>query len=287
MPALENLFPAHSRLILIVLPIILLACYPTRATQILSGADVPTVSALQYQKSYTHALATATKAKPTIEISIPFPPSPSPLSPVTPSPLPTASFSLCSPLAPHPLSEIPEIVSGLYAPPPPGKEEERHHGVDFSYYRRGDRESILGAGVQSVLSGRVVASLNDSFPYGNMVIIETPSEALSLPLRQSLEDLDGESLYLLYAHLDQPPLVTLGEEVQVCQALGQVGKSGNAGVAHLHLETRLGPPGAVFTGMQFYDTRASDEERENYLLWRISGVYHHFDPMRLLLWQGP
>jgi hypothetical protein len=34
--------------------------------------------------------------------------------------------------------------------------------------------------------------------------------------------------------------------------------------------------------MRFYDTRATQEEMDNYVLWRTSGVFRHFDPMVLL-----
>ncbi len=196
----------------------------------------------------------------------------------SPTPVPT----LCSPLAEHPLSELPEIVSDPYRPPPPGK-EERHHGVDFSYYRRGERLSILGVGVQSIFSGRVAASIQESFPYGNVVIVETPLNALPADLAETLGIKIGESVYSLYAHLGSSPLVALGDTVVACQGIGEVGKSGNAGVSHLHLEMRIGPAGRSFTSMAFYTTQATEEERANYLLWRISGIFRHFDPMQVLV----
>ncbi len=192
----------------------------------------------------------------------------------------TPIMPACSPLAGHSIQELLEIISAPYDPPPPGK-EERHHGVDFAYYRRGERESILGVEVQAVLPGRVAMSLADSFPYGNVVIIETPGEYLPVNLITSLEMSKGESLYILYAHLGQPPLVTAGEQVDICQLLGYVGKSGNAGVAHLHLEARLGPPGISFTGMAYYSTRVTPVEKGNYERWRTSGDFRHFDPLRL------
>jgi hypothetical protein len=34
--------------------------------------------------------------------------------------------------------------------------------------------------------------------------------------------------------------------------------------------------------MRFYDTRATVEEMEAYVLWRTSGVFQHFDPLYLL-----
>ena len=197
------------------------------------------------------------------------------------TPAPSAAPDLCSPLVEHSLAELPEIVSDPYAPPPPGK-EERHHGVDFSYYRRGERLSIEGVGVQSVFPGVVAASITDRFPYGNMVIIETPFADVSESVIAALGLSPDESIYTLYAHMGAAPAVELGERVAACQALGQVGKSGNAGVPHLHLEMRRGPAGRQFAGMAYYSTQASQEERDNYVLWRTSGTFQHFDPMSVL-----
>ena len=58
--------------------------------------------------------------------------------------------------------------------------------------------------------------------------------------------------------------------------------SGNTDIPHLHLEFRLGPVGKVFESMRFYDTRASLEEMDTYVLWRTSGIFQHFDPLLLL-----
>jgi murein DD-endopeptidase MepM/ murein hydrolase activator NlpD len=205
---------------------------------------------------------------------------------VTPSPrdpqvTASSSVRICSPLADHRLDELAAIISDPYHPPPMGK-DDRHQGVDFSYYRQDGRATIEGEGVQSVLPGKVAAAIHDSFPFGNLVIIEIPRENLPDHLLKALKLAEGQSLYVLYAHLEAPPLVRLGDPVTACQALGAVGKSGNAGVAHLHLETRVGPVGAVFTGMAYYTLQASQAERDNYVLWRMSGVFQHFDPMILL-----
>lgn len=197
-----------------------------------------------------------------------------------PSPTPS-EIELCSPLRLHPLVELPAIISDPYKPPPPGR-EERHHGVDFGYYHYQDRDSMMGEPVQAVLPGIAATVINDLYPYGNMVIIETSYDRIPETLRQVININVDESLYILYAHLNQAPLVRLGELVSSCQLIGEVGKSGNADIPHLHLETRLGPPGTVFASMRFYDTRATIEEMENYKLWRTSGVYRHFDPMTLL-----
>lgn len=237
------------------------------------------------------AVATAAHATPTYtqEVIILDTPTateaPTPMvnsSQTAPAATDVPSFELCSPLEIHSLQELPDIISDPYNPPPPGR-EERHHGVDFSYYRRGERLSIQGVGVQSVLSGNVAAALAGSFPYGNIVIIETLGADLPEGWDERLGLAAGESLYILYAHLEEAPLVDPGETVGVCQPLGTVGMSGNAGIAHLHLETRRGPSGAVFAEMQYYDTRASESAQQNYELWRTSGVFRHFNPMDLLL----
>jgi murein DD-endopeptidase MepM/ murein hydrolase activator NlpD len=205
----------------------------------------------------------------------------------TKSATPEKRHQLCSPLSEHEIQDLPSIVSDPYAPPPPGK-DDRHHGVDFSYYNQEDRESIEGEGVKSIFHGRVAAVLNDRLPYGNMVIIETQREDLWPELIQYLEINSGESLYHLYAHLGQLPLVSLGQEVECGQVIGEVGKTGyNIPIPHLHLETRVGPAGMVFESMAFYDTRATEEEMGNYKQWRISGEFRHIDPMEILAkdWQ--
>jgi murein DD-endopeptidase MepM/ murein hydrolase activator NlpD len=198
----------------------------------------------------------------------------------TQSPPVALPVQICSPLAFQSVDELHEIVADPYDPPPPGR-EERHHGVDFSYYRRKDRLSILGEGIRSVFPGRMAAVVLDKYPYGNMVIVETTKGELPNWLADELQIMAGESLYLLYAHMDKSPLPQLDEMVEACQPLGEVGKSGDFNVEHLHLEARIGPGGTTFNGMAYYHTNTTVEERENYILWRTSGDFRHFDPMIL------
>lgn len=209
-------------------------------------------------------LSRAASNFPAVETDVPLPP-----------------FSTCSPLVETPLDDLHLIVADPYRPPPPGS-ELRHHGVDFAYFHRFDRAAIEGAGVQSVLKGQVAAAIVDSFPYGNTLIIETPGASLPAALASQIQIAPGESLYVLYAHMERPPALRLGDTVDACQPLGNAGKSGNAGGAHLHLETRLGPSGTRFASMGYYKAWASEEQRANYLLWRTSGTYRHFDPMTVL-----
>jgi len=200
---------------------------------------------------------------------------------VTP-PTPTGpAFRLCSPLGDTSLEELRLIVSERYRPPPAGS-EARHQGVDFAYFRKFNRAAIEGAGIQSILTGQVAAAVVDSFPYGNMLILETPAGSLPEEIAGRIHIEEGESLYVLYAHMERPPSLSLGDHVEACQPVGTVGKSGNAGGAHLHLETRLGPAGSRFSGMAYYKAWATDEQKANYLLWRTSGTFKHFDPMLLL-----
>lgn len=197
------------------------------------------------------------------------------------TPIPATGALPCSPLQDHPLDELPEIISDPYRPPPPGR-EERHQGVDFSYYRRGERLSIQGVPVQAVLPGTAVLVQAELFPYGNLVIVETPRSALPGPLVGRIGMAEGESVFTLYAHMESAPLVLAGDAITACQALGAVGKSGNAGIAHLHLEMRLGPAGGRLEPMRYYDLHATEVEKASYLRWRISGEFRHFDPMLVL-----
>lgn len=186
-----------------------------------------------------------------------------------------------SPLADHTIAELPGLVSSPYSGPPVG-DDRRHHGVDFFYIRDEGKASIEGEVVQAIMAGTVVSVQDDTLPYGNMVIIETRYRDVPGGFFQIWEFHPGESLYHLYAHFSGPPDVELGQKVSGGQALGQVGKSGYyIIIPHLHFETRIGPSGAVFEHMAYYDVSSTQEERDTYELWRMSGVFRHFDPMRL------
>jgi murein DD-endopeptidase MepM/ murein hydrolase activator NlpD len=141
---------------------------------------------------------------------------------------------------------------------------------------------MLGEPVQSILPGTVASVLDGQYPYGNMLIVESTRSDLPGDLLDKLDLPEEQSLYVLYAHLDQAPVVALGEHVTACQGLGVVGMSGNTDIPHLHLETRLGPAGQVFESMRFYDTSATQAELDTYVLWRTSGVFQHFDPLVIL-----
>lgn len=202
--------------------------------------------------------------------------------PFEPSPTPIPESDICSPLVSARRSELSGIVSDGFHPPPPGQ-DGRHQGVDFAYYRKFGRASIDGDGVQAILAGKVAALFLDRFPYGNALMIETSSLLVPSWLRESLELDQGESLYVLYAHLAEFYPTGIGEAISSCQLIGTVGKSGNAGVAHLHLEIRIGEEGQVFPSMAYYITTATQEERQTYLRWRTSDEFRAIDPMIVLI----
>ncbi len=205
-------------------------------------------------------------------------------TPITPAPPP---FELCSPLANVARADLPRVVSDGYTAPPPGS-DARHEGTDFVYYRWKDTGPVAGSPVQALLAGRVAAALEGTFPYGSFVIVETPNEWLPGDLKTRLKLPEGMSLYHLYAHMQDGSLqVALDEAVSACQPIGLVGKTGNTAAAHLHLETRYGPPGARFTQMSAFTETATPDEKRSYRLWRVSRTYLHFDPLWLLGYEMP
>jgi len=225
----------------------------------------------------------------------------------TPSPSPEAQpVQAFSPLESFSLEELPEILVVPFKAPRPGQ-DDGHHGTDFAFFRRGDRDSILGLGVNAIFTGKIAAAVQDRPPYGNMVMVETPLDDLpdnligfgSLPplptvipgnIRLSCPTLetptvdgdDPKSLYLLYAHMEKAPAWKMGDPVKSGQLLGSVGNTGDSSNPHLHLEARIGPSGSTFAGMAHYTNSASPAEIAGYCTWRVSGVYRLIDPMQLL-----
>lgn len=206
------------------------------------------------------------------------------------------------------MQELPDFISSPFEAPTRGY-DNGHHGVDFAYYRHGGRVGMVGHPVQAVLAGRVAVVLDDRWPYGNAIIIETsltsipaswsgqmeiPTSAptilpgtspLTLPALTATPAWDesgDRSLYLMYAHLNSPPLLLPGDFVGCGDIIGEVGNTGRSSNAHLHLELRVGPAELSLTSMQHYDNGSTDEEMYNYYVWRVSGLYQVFDPMTLL-----
>lgn len=209
----------------------------------------------------------------------PTPGQPTPTTTNTPVPEP----EFCTPLQDHTLQDLQEIITQAFLPPPPGK-DTGHHGMDFAYYRRGGRLSIAGVLIQSVLKGKVASVLENEIPYGNMIMVESRYQDIPGKVASALGVTDSDSLYVLYAHMGARSTLNIGDSAACGQVLGEVGNTpkGWSSDPHLHLEARVGPPGAVFDGMVYYDTRAKPEEMANYERWRMSGEFVLVDPLMML-----
>ena len=272
---------------LLVLVVLLSACRSTIASN--TPGDVLTTQAPPVTQTLTPTNTTTPTPVATVE---------------TPSPTPAiTSFEVCSPLEEETFETLPLILINPLEIPSFGQ-DTGHHGVDFAYFRRGERESIEGIEIYAILSGRTVLTLDDDIPYGYTVLIETPLSDLPQDLQENLlagylpvpQDpnyrlfcpevtppaLTSEfSVYHLYAHMQVRPGFNRGDPIPCGAMLGTVGNTGYSSNPHLHLETRLGPSGAAFETMAHYENTNSLEQMSNYCLWRMSGYYQLFDPYLL------
>jgi murein DD-endopeptidase MepM/ murein hydrolase activator NlpD len=280
---------------------------------------------LRFSWSVLLVLLVAACSAPVIENSSPTPtfllPTKSPQTSPTTTPLPSSTptrtqtlptptkaliSQVCSPLDGISHEEIPDTIVNPYHPPNVGSDDP-HQGVDFASRFDGDSFALEGYPVAAVLEGQVVSVLENRFPYGNAIMIETALEDLSRDMIGKLEiptpaptrgphpsltcpmevftstlDTDERSLYLLYAHLQEAAPSEPGEEIHCGQLLGATGSTGNALNPHLHLEIRVGPSEARFQSMAHYDTSATAEEMSFYCAWRVSDLFQLVDPMLLL-----
>lgn len=224
----------------------------------------------------------------------------------TPTATPLPALALCSPLAGVALESLPDLVSNTYNPPPLGSDLP-HQGVDLALLDPATRIALSGHTVQAVFAGRVAMVINDRFPYGNAILIETPIEkgyedfwtevgvpapeptleprsALTCPeISQPLAyQPKRRAVYVLYAHLQSLEAFTPGQEIACGQPLGAVGMSGNALNPHLHIEIRAAPAGILLGSMAHYDPTASQDEMAAYCLWRVSGLFQRVNPLQAL-----
>ncbi len=243
-------------------------------------------------------------------------PTPLPTIQVTPSPTqivptPTPGFQICTPLSGYELSELSDMIVNPYTAPPPGSDMP-HEGIDLAVVLAQTGIAMEGNPVHALLPGTVAVSLQNRFPYGNALIIETPLEQLppqsieqlvlpapipTLPAHPSLTcpttdsnideawQVDQRSLYLVYAHLKDPPSLQPGEAVACGDILGTIGATGNALNPHLHLEARVGPSGMQLASMAHYTGSATPEEMEAYCLWRVSGWFLLINPLDIITLQ--
>lgn len=219
-----------------------------------------------------------------------------------------------SPLQGMPLTDLAKNTSNPYYFKHPFSEgptnDLNHPAVDLAFFHYKNYNSDVGFPIQAILPGTVVEALNNRYPYGNMVLIETPLSALAPELLEKIQipkaysddeikirstcqpdqtriswSQTNQSMYVLYAHMQNPPTLKAGDEVQAGELLGGIGASGHAevGAEHLHLEIRVGPAEAKFGVISSYLSSSTAEERYNYCIWALSEVFQPIDPS--LFWE--
>jgi murein DD-endopeptidase MepM/ murein hydrolase activator NlpD len=202
----------------------------------------------------------------------------------------TPDTLICSPLAVQPLDTLSEIITQPFIAPSPVhnaehpdwiQKDDGHHGVDLGYYTRAGK-LFTGTPVLATLDGKIAAIIHDRPPYGNMLMVETSFERIPPALIASQNISSGNSLYTLYAHLQNLQPFTIGRPILCGQQLAETGLTGFTGGPHLHFEMRWGPAGKTFKSMAYYRADASADELANYESWRMSAIFHLFDPMQLL-----
>jgi len=283
------------RLSMIVLSIILIAC---GSSINLKDSNLEEV----INNNLSHATVRESTLTPLNTPTKTIAPSPTSLSKSQP-PTSTSLFRICSPLGDIPVNLLSNFIVNPFQPPPEGSDNP-HQGVDLAILDQDYQIAVGGESVQTVLPGEVALVIQDRFPYGNALLIETqlsqiptdwisqihvptpaptrgPHPSLTCPNTGILTELDttNRSIYILYAHMSEKPEYTPGDGVLCGEPLGITGDSGNALNPHLHLEVRIGPSGIRFPGMAHYETRATPEEMEAYCIWRVSGLFQLLDPM--------
>ena len=265
---------------------------------LLSGCDSPAQSSTQVPTANL-PLSTATTS-PT------SPPTPDPTATLSPTPTQEIAAGVCSPLIGIGREKLYRITSNKYVSPLPYV-EGGHPAIDLSFYGFETFTTFKNFPLQAVLPGKVVLVENNRFPYGYMLLVETPLSQVDpsflssipqpTPFPESIYtiadlcpltgspvtwDASGKSIYVLYAHMAQLPEPSVGDDISCGQPIGFAGTTGNSVEDHLHLEMRIGPSNAQFDSIASQHSSATLEERYNYCIWSISGVFQPFDPAILL-----
>ena len=82
--------------------------------------------------------------------------------------------------------------------------------------------------------------------YGNVMIIEVGYNSLPQEVRDAYGIQDGQSMFILSAHLNSQSPLALGDIVDGNTIVGMLGSTGNSTANHLHTETRIGNSGSVW-----------------------------------------
>ncbi len=235
-----------------------------------------------------------------------IPPTLIPTETMIPTPTLELATGVCSPLIGIGREKLHKITSNPYDSPYPYV-ESGHPAIDLSFYRFEDYTTFVDFPLQAVLPGKVILVENNRFPYGYMLLVETPISQVDpsfltaipqpTPLPESVYTMDdrcpvtgnpvtwdasSKSLYVLYAHLSQLPELEVGDNVSCGQPIGFAGTTGNSVEDHLHVEMRIGPSKAQFNSIATQHSSTTLEERYNYCIWSLSGVFQPFDPAILL-----
>lgn len=287
-----NFPPLPSKLRLIA-GVLLLAASPGCVSPVSVGSLTPT---------RTETITPTTVPTPTS--------SPAPLPSFPPTSTPPAGPLICSPLEGVTLSQLPQIVTNPFQANTPGL-DDGHHGTDLAFYRFNGMVGMAGLPIHAIMAGGVITRIDNRPPYGNAILIETPLDSLpeswlaqqAIPTPGSFINpqpamncpvIDPNafasagrySLYTLYAHMQSPSPLATGTQVTCGQRIGAVGTTGESVNEHLHIETRIGPSDVNFTSMAYYSTIRTEQEAFNYCLWRVTNIFHAFDPMVILTAAG-
>ena len=99
--------------------------------------------------------------------------------------------------------------------------------------------------------------------YGNMLIIEYGYDSLPQSVRDAYDVEEDQSIYFLYAHLQEPSAFEAGDIVNSGRRIGGVGSTRNSTGSHLHLEMRVDASQQIFTDRRFCNVSCGSTDAYN------------------------
>ncbi len=123
--------------------------------------------------------------------------------------------------------------------------DKKHPGIDLNPdSAENSNPEILASSYGTVYSSTACSSdpcvghnYTENNGYGNVVIIGY--DYVSLPPEIKALIPDGATLFMLYAHLEEPSSLSEGDAVVPGQLIGNVGTTGASDAVHLHMEIRV------------------------------------------------